>query len=66
MKWEGGRQSSNVEDRRDGSAGTAGGGGRRIGGRGVGLGTVAIALVVFSVNLLGDRLRDWLDVRHAA
>jgi peptide/nickel transport system permease protein len=24
---------------------------------------VAIALVVFSVNLLGDRLRDWLDVR---
>ncbi len=27
---------------------------------------VAIALVVFSVNLLGDRLRDWLDVRHAA
>ncbi len=27
---------------------------------------VAIALVVFSVNLLGDRLRDWLDVRQAA
>ena len=25
---------------------------------------VAIAWVVFSVNLLGDRLRDWLDVRH--
>ena len=27
---------------------------------------VAIAWVVFSVNLLGDRLRDWLDVRHPA
>jgi peptide/nickel transport system permease protein len=25
---------------------------------------IAIALVVFSVNLLGDRLRDWLDVRN--
>ena len=55
MKWEGGRQSSNVEDRRDGSAGTAGGGGRRVGGRGVGLGTVAIALVagwIFGINPL--------------
>ncbi len=27
---------------------------------------IAIAWVVFSVNLLGDRLRDWLDVRHPA
>lgn len=25
---------------------------------------IAIALVVFSANLLGDRLRDWLDVRN--
>ena len=25
---------------------------------------IAIAWVVFSVNLLGDRLRDWLDVRN--
>lgn len=25
---------------------------------------IAIAWVVFAVNLLGDRLRDWLDVRH--
>ena len=25
---------------------------------------IAIALVVFVVNLLGDRLRDWLDVRQ--
>lgn len=35
MKWKGNRQSSNVEDRR----------GMRLGGRSVGLGTVAIALV---------------------
>ncbi len=27
---------------------------------------IAIAGVVFSVNLLGDRLRDWLDVRNPA
>lgn len=25
---------------------------------------LALALVVFAVNLLGDRLRDWLDVRN--
>ena len=57
MKWEGQRQSDNVEDRRDGG-GVApglggGGGGRRLGGRGVGLGTVAIALVagwIFGIN----------------
>jgi len=24
---------------------------------------IALMLVVLSVNLLGDRLRDWLDVR---
>jgi peptide/nickel transport system permease protein len=27
---------------------------------------IALALVVLSVNLLGDRLRDWLDVRERA
>ncbi len=50
MKWEGQEQSDNVEDRR-GQAG--GGGGRRIGGRGVGLGTIVIALVagwIFGIN----------------
>lgn len=56
MKWEGGRQSDNVEDRRDGGGGGGGGlGGGRIGGRGVGLGTVAIALVagwIFGINPL--------------
>lgn len=39
MKWEGNRESDNVEDRR----GSGGGGG--IGGRSVGIGTVVIALV---------------------
>ena len=39
MKWEGDRESSNVEDRR------GGGGGFGIGGKSVGLGTIAIALV---------------------
>ena len=53
MKWEGQDQSSNVEDRR--GQGGGGGGGPRIGGRGIGLGTIAIALVagwIFGVNPL--------------
>ncbi len=51
MKWEGQEQSDNVEDRR----GQGGGGGMRIGGRGIGIGTVAVALVagwVFGINPL--------------
>lgn len=50
MKWEGNRESSNVEDRRSG-----GGGGRGIGGRGIGVGTIAVALVagwIFGINPL--------------
>lgn len=51
MKWEGNRESSNVEDRRSG-----GGGGRMpIGGRGIGIGTIAVALVagwIFGINPL--------------
>jgi predicted metalloprotease len=53
MKWEGNRQSDNVEDARQGGGG--GGGLRLGGGRGVGLGTVAIALLagwVFGINPL--------------
>ncbi|MBC7955560.1 MAG: neutral zinc metallopeptidase [Cytophagales bacterium] len=52
MKWEGNRQSDNVEDAR------SSGGGRGFslgGGRGIGLGTVAVALVagwVFGINPL--------------
>ena len=55
MKWEGQDQSSNVEDRRGQGMGGGGGGGPRIGGRGIGLGTIAIALVagwIFGVNPL--------------
>lgn len=51
MKWEGNRQSDNVEDAREGGGGRPG---MRIGGgRGIGLGTIAIALVagwVFGIN----------------
>ena len=53
MKWEGNRESDNVEDAR--SSGGGGGGFRLGGGRGIGLGTVAIALVagwVFGINPL--------------
>jgi uncharacterized protein len=50
MKWEGQRQSDNVEDRR----GEGGGGGFRIGGgRGIGIGTIVIAVLaswIFGIN----------------
>ena len=55
MKWEGDRQSDNVEDRRGGGGVGGGGGGLRVGGRGIGLGSVAIALVagwIFGINPL--------------
>jgi predicted metalloprotease len=55
MKWENNRQSDNVEDRRSQPGGGGGmfGGGRRGGGKGIGLGTIAIALVagwIFGIN----------------
>ena len=52
MKWEGNRESDNVEDRR-GEGG--GGGGFGIGGRGIGIGTIVLALIgwgVFGINPL--------------
>ena len=52
MKWEGNRESDNVEDRRDDSGGGGGGG---IGGRHIGIGTVVIALAawgIFGINPL--------------
>jgi uncharacterized protein len=55
MKWEGNRQSDNVEDRRDDGGNSGGSGGGFGGGRSIGLGSVAIALVagwVFGVNPL--------------
>jgi uncharacterized protein len=45
MKWEGNRQSDHVEDRRGSGGGFGGGGMPRIGGRGIGIGTILIALV---------------------
>jgi len=48
MKWEGNRESENVEDRRGG-----GGGGFGFGGRSIGIGTIILALIgsyVFGIN----------------
>ena len=52
MKWEGQRESDNVEDARDGGGG---GGGLPIGGRGIGIGGIVVALLaswIFGVNPL--------------
>jgi predicted metalloprotease len=49
MRWEGNRQSSNVEDRR------SGGGGFGLGGGTIGIGTIVIALIggaIFGINPL--------------
>lgn len=54
MKWEGNRESDNVEDAR-GARGRMPGGVRLGGGRGIGLGTIVIALVagwIFGINPL--------------
>ncbi|MBC7437218.1 MAG: neutral zinc metallopeptidase [Bdellovibrionales bacterium] len=55
MKWEGNRESDNVEDRRDEGGGGGGGGGLggMLGGRGIGVGTIVVALVggwIFGIN----------------
>ncbi len=53
MRWEGNRESDNVEDRRDDGGG--GGGGFGLGGRSIGIGTIVIALVggaIFGINPL--------------
>jgi hypothetical protein len=55
MKWEGQEQSRNVEDRRGMGMGGGGGRGFPIGGRGIGLGTIVIALLagwIFGINPL--------------
>jgi predicted metalloprotease len=54
MKWEGNRQSENVEDARN-SSGGGGGGGFGLGGRSIGVGSIVIALVggwIFGINPL--------------
>ena len=58
MKWEGNRESDNVEDRRagGGSGGFGGGGGGgMLGGRNIGIGTIVVALLggwIFGINPL--------------
>jgi predicted metalloprotease len=55
MRWEGQRESSNIEDRRGGGDGGGGGVGLPIGRGGIGLGTIVIALVagwIFGINPL--------------
>ena len=69
MKWEGQRESDNVEDRRDEGGG---GGGFGFGGRGIGIGTIVIALIggaVFGVNpltILGFLTGGGAPVQHSA
>ena len=51
MRWEGNRESDNVEDRR----GEGGGGGFSLGGGRLGIGAIVIALIggaVFGINPL--------------
>ncbi|WP_426145054.1 KPN_02809 family neutral zinc metallopeptidase [Polaromonas sp. DSR2-3-2] len=56
MKWEGNRESSNVEDRRSSGSGSGfGGGGGLLGGRSIGIGTIVVALLggwMFGINPL--------------
>ena len=55
MKWEGNRESDNVEDRRSDDGGGFGGGGGLLGGRSIGIGTIVVALLggwVFGINPL--------------
>ena len=56
MKWEGNRESDNVEDRRSGAGGGGGGGlGGLLGGRSIGIGTIVVALLggwIFGINPL--------------
>ncbi|KAF1047411.1 KPN_02809 family neutral zinc metallopeptidase [Xylophilus sp.] len=55
MKWEGNRESDNVEDRRDEGYGGGGGGGFGVGGRSIGIGAIVVALLggwVLGVNPL--------------
>ena len=54
MKWEGNRESDNVEDRRDDAGGGFGGGGL-LGGRSIGIGTIVLALIggwIFGISPL--------------
>ena len=60
MKWEGNRESDNVEDRRAGGGGGLGG---LVGGRGIGIGTIVIALLGTSKTFLGEE-EVWLFLKQ--
>ena len=50
MKWEGGRESNNVEDMRGEAGGSGGGMGRGIAGGGIGVILIAVVAMMFGVN----------------
>ena len=55
MKWEGNRESDNVEDLRGSGGGSGGGGLPMLGGRGIGIGGIVVALLAswaFGINPL--------------
>ena len=55
MKWEGNRESDNVEDRRSDEGEGFSGGGGLLGGRSIGIGTIVVALLgswIFGINPL--------------
>ncbi|HEU4622513.1 MAG TPA: neutral zinc metallopeptidase [Burkholderiaceae bacterium] len=55
MRWEGGRESDNIEDRRGDGGGFGGFGGLGFGGRSIGIGTIVVALIggwVLGINPL--------------
>ena len=54
MRWEGNRESSNVEDARGGGGGR--GGGFRVGGGSIGLGSVAIAVLAGGICTSAQRV----------
>jgi uncharacterized protein len=63
MKWEGDRQIENVEDRRGDGPMSGGSGFRLGGGRGICLGTVAMAVWIFGINPLAIPAQARVDRR---
>jgi len=75
MKWDGNRESDNVEDRRGEDSGGGGGGGFSFGGGSLGLGGIAVALVasyflginpMTVINMLSGGGGQVAPVQHSA
>ena len=72
MKWEGQRESDNVEDLRDQGGGGGGSGFGGFGARHIGIGTIVIALIggwIFGINpltILGLLSGGGAPVQHSA